>query len=75
MTPDDRQQMTAERFAHWTQQLDRVQATPFIVIGIGHADHEFHVCVPHHDVPETALMVKVLRKIANDLEALGPEER
>jgi hypothetical protein len=75
MTPHDRHQLTTERFAHWTRQLAALQATPLILIGVGHETPGFHVFVPHNDVPETALMVQTLRKIADDLEALGPEDR
>jgi hypothetical protein len=73
VTVDQQRQVIQERFAHWTQQLEALQATPFLLIGIGHADHRVHVFVPHNDTTETALMVEMLRTIAAQLEATGPE--
>jgi hypothetical protein len=74
MTPHEQRQLIRERFARWTQQLVALQATPIILIGVGHDTPGFHVFVPHRDAPETTLMVQTLRKIADDLEVQGPEE-
>ena len=73
MTADEQRQTTQTRLARWAQQLEALQATPFLLIGLGHEDHRFHVFVPHNDASETALMVEALRTIADQLEAAGPE--
>lgn len=72
MTADEQLQVIIERFAHWMAQLRALAATPIIVIGVTHTDHRLQVFVPHNDPIETALMIKTLRHIADDLEAHGP---
>lgn len=74
MTPSERQALTAERFGRWAAALARVEATPFLLIGIGHESYQLHVFVPHHDHTEVTLMARMLRQLADELEAHGPAD-
>jgi hypothetical protein len=69
-----RQAVTEERFARWRARLAEVHATPIILIGVSpRGDGPLHIFVPHNDAVETALMVETFRRIADELEAHGPQ--
>jgi hypothetical protein len=77
MSEERRQAVTEERFTRWRAALQAVHATPIIVIGVSPPEAggsgPLHVFVPHKDPVETALMVETFRKIADELEAHGPQ--
>jgi hypothetical protein len=67
--PPDR--ITLERLARWRRMLDKAQATPVLVLGIGHAaDSEVHVLVP--DDVDTLTVIGLLQLAIKQLASTVP---
>lgn len=75
LSPGQQKALSTGRMAWWLVELEALQATPFILIGVSHTGPEsgrLQVFVPMEDTPQKALMVQVLRQAADDLEAAPP---
>jgi hypothetical protein len=70
-TPSPSERLTRQRLQAWGDRLVMVQATPLLLIGVGHgaATGELHICIPTDLPQERQRLTAVLRQTLARLEA------